>query len=336
MLETMNARTAGLGRDEVKPAIDAYQEAYDRKETEPVAKQYQTLSRHFYDLVTDFYEIGWGRSFHFAALQHGETHEESIKRQESYLSDRMSLRPGMRVVDIGCGVGGPMRYLAQITGAHITGINIDAYQLEKAQRYNREAGLEDRCELIEADFLDMPMSDASFDAAYSFEATCHAPDKRSVYSEIARVLKPGSLFACYEWCTTPSYDADNPEHRRIKCGIERGNALSHLASFDEVHVGLEQSGFEVLEARDRADGVGSELPWYTPLEGGELSLTSLPRRRYGRPIVNAITGLLELVRIAPKGTRQVSSVLNLGADALVAGGKLGIFTPIYFVVARKR
>lgn len=335
MLETTNA-TAGLGRDDVKPTIDAYQDAYDRRATEPVAKQYQTLSRQFYDLVTDFYEIGWGRSFHFAVGHHGETHEESIFRQESYLSDRLSLRPGMRVVDIGCGVGGPMRYLARITGAHITGINIDAYQIEKAQRYNRQAGLEDRCALIEADFLDIPVNDASFDAAYSFEATCHAPDKVSVYSEIARVLKPGGLFGCYEWCMTPSYDPDNPEHRRLKLGVERGNAISHLASFDEVHAGLEQSGFELVEARDRADGVGSELPWYAPLESGELTLKSLPRRRYGRALVNGVTGLLELLRIAPKGTRQVSSFLNMGAADLVAAGKLGIFTPMYLAVARKR
>src|SRR5262245_52361545 len=106
MLET--AKSQGLGRDEVKPTIDAYQQAYDRAPSEPLDRKAQTLSRQFYDLVTDFYELGWGRSFHFAARRRGEKFEESLARYESYVSDKLGLRPGMRVVDLGCGVGGPM------------------------------------------------------------------------------------------------------------------------------------------------------------------------------------------------------------------------------------
>jgi sterol 24-C-methyltransferase len=329
-------RHQGLRREEVKSAIDAYEEAYDRAESEPVREQYQTLLRQFYDLVTDFYEFGWGRSFHFAPRRRGESLATSIARYESYFADRLGLHPGMRVIDLGCGVGGPMRQIARVSGAHVTGVNIDAYQVAKTRRYNAEAGLESRCEVIEADFLHIPVKDGSFDAAYAFEATCHAPDKVSIFSEAARVLVPGALFAGCEWCVTPAYDRGNPEHRRVKRDIERGNALSNLATFEEVNDGLEKSGFELLEAQDLAPSSDPMLPWYSPLSGVELSLTSIPRLPYGRAVVNAVTGLLELVRLAPKGTRQVSSLLNLGADVLVEGGELGIFTPMYFFIARKR
>ncbi len=52
-----------------------------------------------------------------------------------------------------------------------------------------------------------------FDAAYAIEATCHAPDRVGVYSEIYRVLKPGAIFACYEWCMTDLYESGNPGAR---------------------------------------------------------------------------------------------------------------------------
>ena len=53
---------------------------------------------------------------------------------------------------------------------------------------------------------------------YSVEATCHAPDKVGVYSELFRVLKPGGLYATYEWVVTESFDENDPDHIKIKKG----------------------------------------------------------------------------------------------------------------------
>jgi sterol 24-C-methyltransferase len=229
-----------------------------------------------------------------------------------------------------------MRRVAQVSGAHVTGVNIDRYQVDKARRYIRKARLEGRCDVIEADFLDIPVAAGSFDAAYALEAACHAPNKRSVYSEVARVLKPGGMFLAMEWCITPLFDHDDPAHRRLKLGIERGNAIANLDTFETVSAALEKSGFEVLEERDCAPDSDPGLEWYAPLTGVELSIRSLPRLPWGRVVVHTVTGLLELARIAPKGTRDVSAFLNASADALVAAGKLGIFTPMYLLLARKR
>jgi sterol 24-C-methyltransferase len=333
MPQSAPAAAVRLRPDEIKDAIDAHNRHYDQ-----VAQgdDYKTVSRRMYDLVTDFYEIGWGRSFHFAPLRRGESLDAAVKRYEELLSDKLGLRPGMRVIDLGCGVGGPMRHIARTSGAHVTGVNINGYQIDKARRYTRREDLEHRCELIEADFLHVPRPDASFDAAYAIEATCHAPDKVSVFSEVARLLRPGAPFAVCEWCTTALHDDGRPEHRAVREGIERGNGLAPIASFDEVLEGLDRSGFDVIEARDRAEDSDPARPWYGPLSGRELSLRSLPRRPYGRVIVNAVTGLLERAGVAPRGTRDVSSMLNAGADALVRGGELGTFTPLYVVVANKR
>ena len=74
----------------------------------------------------------------------------------------------------------------------------------------------------------------SFDGAYAIEATCHAPSRHGVYSEIYRVLKPGATFAMYEWCLTPQYDASNALHRRIKKQIEEGDGLPDMARTTEI------------------------------------------------------------------------------------------------------
>lgn len=91
--------------------------------------QYQTMITNFYDLVTDFYEYGWGQSFHFGPRWKGEGFMESIKRAEYHLCSRLGMKPGMKVLDVGCGVGGPMRNMAIFSGSNIDGISINQYQV---------------------------------------------------------------------------------------------------------------------------------------------------------------------------------------------------------------
>ncbi len=333
-MQVESERKVGLGRDEVKGTMAAYAKTYEREEPDDRFAKYATTTKQYYDLVTDFYEYGWGQSFHFAVRRRGESLKQSIAEHQRYLAERLGLSAGKRAIDLGCGVGGPMRAVARITGANVTGVNINAYQVERARRYNQREGLGAQCDVIESDFLKVPLPDASFDAAYAFEATCHAPDKRSVFGEAARLLKPGGLFAVYEWCITPVFEPENREHRRIRHGIEKGNALPSLATFDEVKQGLVDSGFELCEAKDRAPECHAELPWYSSLD--EVSVRNLPRTPAGRVVTSAMSSVLEKLRIAPKGTREVSDFLNECADALVGGGKLGIFTPMYFALARKK
>ena len=99
----------------------------------------------FYDLVTDFYEYGWGQSFHFAPRFTHETFTESIYRAEHFLALKLGLSSSKKCVDVGCGVGGPMRNIARFTGADITGVTINEYQVKVGNRYCKEQGVDDIC-----------------------------------------------------------------------------------------------------------------------------------------------------------------------------------------------
>jgi len=323
---------AALAPDEVKSVVDQYTGLHDAR-SEHRKERYQSLVNHYYDLATDFYEFGWGQSWHFAPRRRGESFKASLLRHERFLADRLSLRPGMQVLDAGCGVGGPMGNLARQYGASFVGINNNAYQIDRAKVHTRD--VQSLCRFIHGDFMQIPEDDDHYDAAFAIESMPHAPDKTAAFREIFRVLRPGACFAGYDWCLTEDFDPRNAEHLRIKKDIETGNGLPDIALTSEVCDALRMAGFEVLEARDLAPESHPERPWYRALQGRDLSLTSIPRTPVGRALTNVALRLGERLRVVPEGTATVSTLLNRGADALVEGGKSGVFTPMFFFLARK-
>ena len=119
------------------------------------------------------------------------------------------------MLDLGCGVGGPAREICRFSGAHITGVNNNAHQVKRAQQISAQCGpaVAQGCSFVEANFMELPFEDGSYDHAYAIEATCHAPDAAACYREIARCLRPGGMFVCYEWVrslTPKGYDQTTP------------------------------------------------------------------------------------------------------------------------------
>jgi sterol 24-C-methyltransferase len=107
----------------------------------------------YYNNVTDIYEYAWAQSFHFSRFYKGETFAASLARHEHYLSAQMHLCPGMRVLDLGCGVGGPAREIARFSDVNIVGVNINEFQLDRARRYTKAAGLENQVQFVKGDFM---------------------------------------------------------------------------------------------------------------------------------------------------------------------------------------
>lgn len=289
----------------------------------------------FYDLVTDFYEYGWGESFHFAPRVAGETLPASLTRLEHRVAERLGLRPGMRVLDAGCGIGGPMRAIARFSGAEVEGVTINDYQVRRANLLNGRHGLTDRCRAIEGDFARLPHPDRSFDAAYTFEAICHAGDRSGVLRELARVLKPGGLLAGTDWCLTANFRATDPDHQRVRAEIEAGNGLALLMDIETFRGRFAAAGLDLLEAVDLAPCQPPDISWYRPLQSGWRTATELRRTRAGRRITTGLVRLLEATRLAPKGTTATARILNRAADGLIEGGASGIFTPLFYFCARR-
>jgi sterol 24-C-methyltransferase len=107
----------------------------------------------------------------------------------------MGLKAGMRVLDVGCGVGGPAREIARFADVTVIGLNNNEFQVNRARRYTAKAGLSDQVTFVKGDFMKLSeqFGENYFDAVYAIEATVHAPSFEGVYGEILKVLKPGGI-----------------------------------------------------------------------------------------------------------------------------------------------
>jgi sterol 24-C-methyltransferase len=81
----------------------------------------------------------------------------------------MTLRPGMKVLDVGCGIGGPAREIARFTDTHVTGVNNNDYQLDRARKWTAKAGLTHLVDFKKGDFMKLSeqFGENSFDAGQS-------------------------------------------------------------------------------------------------------------------------------------------------------------------------
>jgi len=329
-----------LGISKKHGKIGGYTDQFSEKtSTEERNQNYADIVDSYYDLATEFYEWGWGTSFHFADRSEGESFRQSILRHEYYLAGRLGVNRGAEILDCGCGIGGPARNIARFTGANVKAVTINQFQVDRGNTLSRREGIFGQVKLIQADFMQLPFTESSFDGVYAIESTCHAPDRAKVYGEIFRVLKPGAIFACYEWCLTDEYDEKNAHHRKIKEDIMLGDGLPDLNHTSVCTKALEKAGFEVLETRDCArDGhlEGGE-PWYMPLMPSWNPL-SWPRFQFN-PIMFAlmpvILRFLELIKLVPAGTKDTQVMLQAGGVGCAQGGSTGTFTPAWLMVARK-
>ncbi|KAH9975331.1 S-adenosyl-L-methionine-dependent methyltransferase [Lactifluus volemus] len=293
--------------------VDSHFENYTRFWQKDLTKEAQVDSDNridnytdvvdgYYTNVTELYEYGWAQSFHFPRFYKGEAFAASLARHEHYLSAQLCLRPGMRVLDVGCGVGGPAREIARFSDANIVGVNINEFQLERARRYAKDVGLENQVQFVKGDFMRLSeiFGENTFDAVYSIGATVHAPSWEGVYGEILKVLKPGGVFGVYEWCMTERWDPSIPEHRTLAHEIELGGGIPEMRPLYKISDALKTVGFQIEHEEDLA-----ERP---------------------DPILGTILW---------KDTWKINATLRIAGDALAEAGKKKLFTPMYLAIARK-
>ncbi|MGW8247331.1 MAG: class I SAM-dependent methyltransferase [Acidiferrobacterales bacterium] len=155
------------------------------------------------------------------------------------------IKAGDRVLDIGAGLAGPARMLAVTPGCDVDCIELSPDYCIGAALLNRITGLEDRVKMYEGSALDQPFDNNSFDAAWMQNVGMNIEDKRKLYEEIYRVLKPGARFAFQEMAAGSSPTSYFP----LPWATEPSD--NFLASIEEMHSLLGECGF-VLESFEDA------------------------------------------------------------------------------------
>ena len=290
------------------------------------------IAESFYDIATDFYQYGWGDSFHFAPLSKNKNFNQSIIDHEIKLAKDIGITSDSKVMDLGCGVGGPLINISKGIGCEMTGLTINEYQVNKGTERIQENNLQDKCSIIQGDYLNLPFEDDSYDNGIDVEATAHCTDLDKYFKEVHRVLKKGGRFGGFAWVATDKYDKNNLKQRNTLERVAYGNGLPKIFTFEDFKISIEKSGLKLVDVEDQA--LTAEIPWWQPL-APEWSISGFKSTFLGRKFTTTLVKVLEFFNIAKKGTVKAHDILCEGADGLYISGSEGYYTPMMRYIVEK-
>ncbi|WP_029006779.1 SAM-dependent methyltransferase [Azospirillum halopraeferens] len=202
---------------------------------------------HHYDLSRRLYELFLDRDLQYSCAYFARpdmTLDEAQEAKKRHIAAKLLLRPGHRVLDIGCGWGGMALYLARATGADVTGITLSAEQLAVARERAEQAGLSDRVRFELRDYRDMT---GCFDRIVSVGMFEHvgAPHYPAFFERVRDLLADDGVALLHSIGRSEGPGATNPWFRKYIFPGGYSPALSEVVPAIE-RSGLWATDLEVL------------------------------------------------------------------------------------------
>ncbi len=164
-----------------------------------------------------------------------------------HLLSQLNFPEKSNILDVGCGLGGATRYVATTTMNSVTGIDLTAEYIKTGQVLNERLKLDEKITLLQGSALAMPFSENMFDGGYMLHVGMNIEDKTALFSEIYRVLRPGSSFGVYDIMQKKIGDLIYPVPWAAK------KDTSMLASSSQYKQALKSAGFEITKETSRED-----------------------------------------------------------------------------------
>ncbi len=203
--------------------------------------------------MVDMLELVWGEGF-MAPGGPG-----SVAKMVAGLDIR-----GKRVVDVGCGLGGPALVLAERFGARVVGIDLEAPLIERARERAAARGLADRVRFDVVEVGPLPFPDASVDVVLSAGAYTQTADKLSAFRDCRRALEPGGAISLYDWLRVDDDLSDD-----MRTWIELEGLSYSLETLDRYAEILSEAGFVDVRVEDASD-------WYRRRAREEFEMIQTP------------------------------------------------------------
>lgn len=166
------------------------------------------------------------------------------------LADSLPIEAGDQIVDIGCGIGGPARYLAERFGCRVSGIDITGPFVEAANKLTALLRMEGQVEVALGDGQHLPYADAMFDGGYTQHVTMNIADRAQFFGEAFRVLKPGAFFALTEHglgaTGDPHYPAPWSDDGRGSYLVPAADTVAFLEATGFADVQVQETGAKYL------------------------------------------------------------------------------------------
>jgi sarcosine/dimethylglycine N-methyltransferase len=174
------------------------------------------------------------------------------------LAEAMGLAGGMAVLDLGCGIGGPARFLAANYDVHVTGADLSPSFIDTARYLSQRCGLGDRTTFVVGDATDPPVADGSIDRVFLLHVAMNIADRAALYRSVRRALKPGGRFATYDIVAK-----DGAPHFPLPWAATPDG--SHLLTEAETREALTVAGFDIEVWRDDTQVAAQ---WFAGLQAG--------------------------------------------------------------------
>ena len=169
------------------------------------------------------------------------------------LAEEIGLGQGIRVLDVGSGLGGPSRRLASVYGCHVTGLDLAEAFCRAAEAVSARLGLDHLVSYRTGTALDMPFGDMSFDVLWTQHVAINIAKKNQLYREMYRVLKPGGRLAIYDAIAGPGGEVYFP------IPWARDPSISFLVTNEKLRHFLSEAGFTIISWRDTTE---AGLAWF--------------------------------------------------------------------------
>ncbi|MEM9671500.1 MAG: class I SAM-dependent methyltransferase [Cyclobacteriaceae bacterium] len=225
---------------------------------------------------------------HLAAMDEFHLQGSAVSEE---LAGRLDLTSDSTVLDVGCGIGGPCRMLADDFGCTVTGIDYTEEYVRAARALTQIVRLTDKVEFQQANALQLPFEDETFGVVWTQHAQMNIADKAKFYSEIQRVLQPGGKFVYYDIFGTnegevyyPVPWAEVPENSHL---IIHESVAGY---FPDEYYQLEYSKDHTPNATDFLSGVLEKI---RSGEAPQLGLNLLMRESTGKKLGNLLRCLRE-------------------------------------------
>ncbi len=248
---------------------------------------------------------------------------ENQNLTEQRMAKDLGVKEGARVLDVGCGRGRIAHHIATLTGAHVTGINIDRTQLASARDFAKRSGLSDQLtfEYHDLDKIPYRFKDNSLDGSYHVQVISLAKDYKAFCKELYRILKPGAKVVSVEWVRMGGFNEKDPYHQELLRKIKPlVGAIATRTVEDEI-AGLTEAGFTI------------ELHEEPSIGGNQSAMIARADKLFTR--VTKLVRWLVKYKLAPAHFRALLDRMNQDGDAFVKATALNLVSSSYYIVAKK-
>lgn len=323
-----------LSPEKVKAYVDGYNiYNYDWKDEEELIKKFgpnyyseaKKCVIDCYSVLNHLCAIGQVEKMYIpAAMDLSQSFTANQNLFEKKMTQDLGIKEGYCVLDIGCGRGRVASHVATLAQAFVTGMNIDAVQLESARQYVLGNGLADQCQFKMADLNEypLPFPDHSFDAVYDVGVFTYAKDLQKLFKEIHRILKPGGRFAALDWVRLPKYDPENPHHADLMRRVKPLVGAIGTPSIEEFGGALKNAGFQLLINENASiDGLQAPL-----IENADKFFSGVAKAMH----------FLVRWKLIPAHFQILFDRMTKDGEAFVEADRLRIVSSSHYVLAEKK